>query len=224
VHYYQHHIGDFIKATARLSDAQTIAYLRLIWMYYDTERPLPDDLEVMAMKVGSSVADVQLLLKAYFVRDDAGWRHTRCDKEIADYKSHIAKKSNAGKASAERRLNTRSTPVQQSSNDSVTVVELTNNHKPITKIIAKPESVSEEVWQEFVAHRKRKKGAISALVLKNLEKQANIAGWTLDQAMAEMVSRNWQGFDASWVAAKTPTAKPASSSDREKNWLFRKSV
>jgi uncharacterized protein YdaU (DUF1376 family) len=43
MHYYQHHIGDFIKATSRLTDGQAMAYLRLLWMYYDTEKPLKPD-------------------------------------------------------------------------------------------------------------------------------------------------------------------------------------
>lgn len=85
---------------------------------------------------------------------------------------------------------------------------------------AKPDSVSEEVWQEFVAHRKRKKGSISALVLKNIEAKANIAGWTLEQAMAEMVSRNWQGFEANWVASKIPTAKQETPEERRKRLAF----
>jgi len=53
VHYYHHHIGDFVKATARLTDAQSMAYLRLIWMYYDRERPLPDDIEALAFQLGT---------------------------------------------------------------------------------------------------------------------------------------------------------------------------
>jgi len=59
MHYYQHHIGDFIKATARLSDEQSMAYLRLIWMYYDRERPLPDDIEALAFQLGSDRKDRQ---------------------------------------------------------------------------------------------------------------------------------------------------------------------
>jgi uncharacterized protein YdaU (DUF1376 family) len=214
MHYYQFHIGDYRAATAHLSNEEDLAYRRLLDMYYDTARFIPTDVQQVSRRIRCAVEDIQTVLHDFFTLTEDGWMHERCEKEIKQFELKIEQASRAGKASAERRLNRRSTDVQP-----------TINHKPITNnIVAKPASVSEEVWQEFVAHRKRKKGAISALVLKNLEKQANIAGWTLDQAMAEMVSRNWQGFDASWVTAKTPTAKPASSSDREKNWLFRKSV
>jgi uncharacterized protein YdaU (DUF1376 family) len=69
MHYYQHHIGDFVRDTSRLTDSQCMAYLRLIWMYYDTEKPLPDDPEGLAFQVGASDQDVRLILKHYFEID-----------------------------------------------------------------------------------------------------------------------------------------------------------
>ena len=208
MHYYQHHIGDFIKATARLTDSQAMAYLRLIWMYYDSEKPLPNDVDVLSMQIGLPVEDVQLLLRAYFRLEDGVWRHTRCDAEIAEYQMFVAKKSNAGKASAERRLNKRSTGVQQMLNDSSTDVQLTTNHKPITNIkapvVAKPDGVSDSVWQEFCSHRKAKKAKVTQLVLDGITSEARKAGWPLEEAMKYMIRRNWQSFEADWVS-KTPS-------------------
>jgi uncharacterized protein YdaU (DUF1376 family) len=132
MHYYQHHIGDFIKATARLSDTQTMGYLRLLWMYYDSEKPLKPDVKVLAFQIGSTVEDTELLLESFFILCENGWHHTRCDKEIADYRSFLDKKSNAGKASAERRKNKSSSDVEQVLNSSATDEQLTTNHKPIT--------------------------------------------------------------------------------------------
>ena len=132
VHYYHHHIGDFIKATARLTDAQSMAYLRLIWMYYDRERPLPDDIEALAFQLGIDEKTVQLILVSYFRLEDGCWHHTRCDAEIKEYKQLIHKRSKAGKASAEHRANTSSTPVEQVSDTQPTDVQLTNNHEPVT--------------------------------------------------------------------------------------------
>jgi uncharacterized protein YdaU (DUF1376 family) len=132
VHYYHHHIGDFIKATARLTDAQSMAYLRLLWMYYDRERPLPDDIEALAFQLGIDEKTVQLILVSYFRLEDGCWHHTRCDAEIKEYKQLIHKRSKAGKASAEHRANTSSTPVEQVSDTQPTDVQLTNNHEPVT--------------------------------------------------------------------------------------------
>ena len=132
MHYYQHHIGDFIKATARLTDSQTMAYLRLLWMYYDNEKPLKPDTKLLAFQIGATVQETELLLESFFWLADNGWHHTRCDQEIADYHAMLDKKSNAGRASAERRKHISATGVEQVLNDCSTDVQLTNNHKPIT--------------------------------------------------------------------------------------------
>ena len=225
MHYYQFHIGDYASHTRHLSLMEDLAYRRLLDFYYLHEGPIKQREIARQIGMREHEQDVLTVLNEFFISTEHGFVNPRADKEIESFRLM----AEAGKRGAAKRWakGGDSPPIGVPNDTPIATI----NHKPITNIkapsvapVAKPESVSEEVWQEFVAHRKRKKGAISALVLKNLEKQANIAGWTLDQAMAEMVSRNWQGFDASWVTAKTPTAKPASSSDREKNWLFRKSV
>jgi len=132
MHYYQHHIGDFIKATSRLSDSQTMAYLRLLWMYYDSEKPLKPDIKILAFQIGASQEDTELLLNSYFVLCENGWHQKRCDKEIEEYRELLNKKSNAGKASAEQRKNRRSTDVEQVLNSRDADVQLTINQEPIT--------------------------------------------------------------------------------------------
>jgi uncharacterized protein YdaU (DUF1376 family) len=83
MHYYSHHIGDFQRDTASLSDADTLAYLRLIWMYYDTEFPLPNEPEKLAFKIGAASDRVAMILQNYFYLDNNAWRHKRCDEELA---------------------------------------------------------------------------------------------------------------------------------------------
>lgn len=120
MHYYQHHIGDFIKDTARLTDSQCMAYLRMIWIYYDTESPLNDDADAIAFEIGANASDVhQILKRFFFLHDDGKWHHSRCDKEILDFlkKSEKARKSanarwenaNAMRTHSERNANERKT-------------------------------------------------------------------------------------------------------------------
>jgi hypothetical protein len=63
----------------------------------------------------------------------------------------------------------------------------------------KPEDVSEEAWQGWVALRQKKQATVTELVISALRKEADLLGWTLEQAMSESCLRNWQGFKASWV-------------------------
>ena len=70
-----------------------------------------------------------------------------------------------------------------------------------TKVTA-PEGVSSEVWDSFVKQRKTSRAVITQSVIKSIQKEADKAGWTLEQALAECAARGWRGFKADWVADK----------------------
>lgn len=69
----------------------------------------------------------------------------------------------------------------------------------------RPDGVSDQVWADFVAHRKAKRSTITATVIGSIEREAKLAGWTLEQALGECVARGWQGFKAEWVKGKATT-------------------
>lgn len=63
----------------------------------------------------------------------------------------------------------------------------------------KPDDVDQSVWEDFCAHRKRKKANITETAMRAIAKQAGVAGWSLNDALIESVSRGWIGFKAEWV-------------------------
>ena len=65
-----------------------------------------------------------------------------------------------------------------------------------------PEGVSLEVWQSFVKQRKTKRAQITKMVIDGIQHEADKAGWTLEDALREVVVRNWQSFKADWVKDK----------------------
>ena len=65
-----------------------------------------------------------------------------------------------------------------------------------------PEGVSPEVWDSFVKQRKASRAVITTTVIKSIQKEADKAGWTLEQALSECAARGWRGFKASWVQEK----------------------
>jgi hypothetical protein len=65
-----------------------------------------------------------------------------------------------------------------------------------------PEGVSPEVWESFVKQRKTSRAVITPTVIKSIQREADKAGWTLEQALAECAARGWRGFKADWVADK----------------------
>jgi uncharacterized protein YdaU (DUF1376 family) len=127
MHYYQFNIGDYVSHTRHLSPIEDIAYRRLLDAYYLSERPLNSGLTSVARQIGMREyeEEVGLVLSEFFVLGEDGWISNRADKEIAHFRSKIEQASRAGKASAERRSNTRSTDV-------TTDVQPTNNQEPIT--------------------------------------------------------------------------------------------
>ena len=47
---------------------------------------------------------------------------------------------------------------------------------------------------------------ISENVINSINKEAQKAGWTLEQALAECAARGWRGFKADWVKDKQTAA------------------
>lgn len=72
--------------------------------------------------------------------------------------------------------------------------------------VTKPDDVSAELWADFLKHRKQKKAPVTDRVISLIRNEAKNAGWTLEEALNEVILRNWIGFKAEWVEAKDPNA------------------
>ncbi len=195
MHYYQHHIGDFIKDTANLNDHQLATYLRMLWSYYSEERPLGKNLEDLAFAMRSDEKTVGLILRHYFKEAEDGWHHGRCDLEIAEFhakKDKAAASANARWKNAKNKTNAKQPQCDGNANASKTDANqepITNNQdkdqKPLSPtapatgaeksarkksgrfdpLTAKPENISTTAWADFCAHRHKK----SALTEKACE-------------------------------------------------------
>jgi len=139
MNYYPHHIGDFVRDTARLSDSQCMAYLRMIWMYYENESALEDDAAAIAFKIGADAFDVQQILKHFFfLHEDGLWHQARCDEEILAFR----KKSDKAKKSADARwknANAMRTHSERNANASISDANqepITTNQEPIDKTLS----------------------------------------------------------------------------------------
>ena len=218
MHYYQFHIGDYASHTRHLSLIEDIAYRRLLDFYYLHEQPIKQRDIARQIGMRDQEQDVLTVLNEFFVSTDAGFVSPRADKEIQHYHSKVEQASKAGKASAERRSNTRSTDVQP-----------TNNHKPITinqepkkkaTDVAAPNGVSPEIWDSFVKHRKAKKAPITELVMSGIAEQAILAGWSLENALKETCVRGWSSFKAEWVKTKPGFVKPISPAEQATNRIL----
>lgn len=124
MNHYPRHIGDWRSATYNLTRVQRDIYSALLDTYYDKEQPLTADMDMLAEDHGCRTVEerdaLAYILRRYFKRDGAAWRHERCDEEIAAFHNLINVRSKAGKASgsarAQRRMNTTGTRVEQTGN------------------------------------------------------------------------------------------------------------
>lgn len=83
---------------------------------------------------------------------------------------------------------------------------LETSRKKATKKAAKasavlkcPEDVPEELWKDFLEHRKHKQAPVTNRVLVLLRNEAKKAGWTLEAVINRIILRDWTGFEALWV-------------------------
>jgi uncharacterized protein YdaU (DUF1376 family) len=200
MHYYQFNIGDYVSHTRHLSPIEDIAYRRLLDAYYLSERPLNSGLTTVARQIGlrDYEQEVKIVLEEFFRLADDGWINSRADKEIAHFHSKIQQASKAGRASAERRSNARSTDVQPTNNQE----PLTNNHKPNKNTVAPPFGVKDSVWQDWLKLRKAKKAAVTQTAIDGIQREADKAGVSLQVALETCCERGWTGFKADWMQSK----------------------
>jgi uncharacterized protein YdaU (DUF1376 family) len=182
MHYYRHHIGDFRRDTASLSDTDAMAYLKLLWMYYDTEQPLPANPQLLAFKIGSNAESVQLILDAFFTLDGDFYRQKRCDAELEEYRNKGKKARDSANA---RWSNANAMRTHSDSNAKATKIDA--NQEPITNNQIKerkpvvptelPDWLNKTDWNDFVEMRKKLKKPMTDravnLMISKLETMKN---------------------------------------------------
>ena len=192
MHYYQFHIGDYATHTRHLTPIEDIAYRRLLDIYYLHERPLSDCLTTVARQINMREyeAEVDMVLTEFFDHVDGGYINRRADKEIEHYKAKVEQASRAGKASAERRINGRSTDVQP-----------TNNHKPITNNHISIDQF-ETFWKIYPKKTAKENAKKAWLKIKpNDELIAKITKAVKDQKLSER-EQQFIPHAATWLNAK----------------------
>jgi uncharacterized protein YdaU (DUF1376 family) len=206
MHYYKFNIADYRKDTGHLSTIEHGIYRQLIDWYYLDEQPIPEENQVVIrrLRLGSDeVKYLQNVLSDFFVLGKTGYTHKRIAVEIKDYSEQAEKNKNNGKLGGRpKKTQVVIDGLSDESENNPNHKPLTTNHKPVKNIatvVAPPEGVSDSVWQEFVSHRKSKKARVTQLVIDGIQKEASIAGWSLEDALKETIVRNWQSFKADWV-------------------------
>lgn len=209
MHYYQFHVSDYLHDTAHLTPEEDIVYRRLLDLYYTSERPIPNETQSVARRIRmpKQAEIVASILREFFVLQSSenSWHHKRCDELISSYQAKTqANQRNGAKGGRPKGNPTETQSVTQSEpNHNLNQEPITNNHKPVTKnktAVAAPDGVSLPVWEGFLAIREARRSPLTEAALEGIRKQADLAGWPLEKALAECNARGWQSFKAEWVA------------------------
>lgn len=207
MNYYPHHIADFNNATRHLTLVERALYRELIDRYYETEKAIPaSDFEGLARRVLAKTDEEKSALRAvlseFFTLEEGEYRHKRCDAEVLIYKEKIEKASAAGKASAlvraKKKLNKRSTGVQQALNGQSTHHTPITNHQSITKPAKKEKPTTlpaDFCISERVVKWAQEKGHHSLQAhFENFVSAAKAKGYTYldwDEAFMTAIRKNW---------------------------------
>ena len=243
MNYFPFHLGDYAAHTAHLEPMEDLAYRRLLDLYYLREGPLPADIQTTAklVRMRSMAADVESVLKEFFMLTDKGWTHDRCEIEIAHMQDKQAKARASAAASVKSRQafaakklqtsettavandNGRSTDVQEKQ----TGVELptptpTPTPTPVKEkksasapAVLCPVDVDEQVWGDWVQLRKSKRATVSLTVIAEARGEAEKAGMTLDRFLSVWCARGSQGLMADWLKPSERNQKPQLASFKQ---------
>ena len=165
MHYYPKNIGDYRRDTMNLSLLEHGVYMTLIDHYTLNEEPISlDHLDVcwtIGARTDNEKTAVCLILSKFFIKTDEGYRHKRCDEEIAQYKLRADTARENGKKGGRPKPNNNPTLTQPLTNQE----PRTNNQEPYTKLF-------EEFWKLYPhrdGNKKTKKESLAWWGKQNID-------------------------------------------------------
>lgn len=223
-----------MSKTAFLEPLEDLAYRRMLDHCYLTEKPLPSNIEEIAMliRMRTHTDSIKTVLHYFFELTAEGYVNDYVARELFAYQS----KSLKAKASAEARwskernkikdINTADSDCEGNANalredckGNANQQPLTNNHKPITNInnidSDKPKRFdfkkaligkggSIDLVEPFMAIRKTKKATNSEKAFELFMGNVEKSGMILNQVLEICIQKDWKGFDPSWLQNQKP--------------------
>lgn len=141
MNYYQFHIGDFRSGTVNMSRQARWIYRDMLDIYYDTESPLPKDIDVLLDMLGIESQDEKAIVEKHlrfkFSESESGYTHEVCDKVITEYRAKAETARGNGRLGGRPKGKQNKPSGFQSGSDPVATANpvetgLKTNHKPLT--------------------------------------------------------------------------------------------
>lgn len=217
MHFYEWNIGDYAKKTQHLTNEEDLAYRRALDMYYDTEKPLDiSNIPSLSRRLRVGIEALQNVIEEFF--PDGVNKHA--EEKIAAYYAFIDRQKNNGRLGGRPKKTQafpKPNPSQTQKNpvpsqpltteplptNPLTTDPLTNNQGK-SKAIAPAAllaalGVDEKIAADWIILRKQKKAAVTETALAGIQREAEKAGMSLENALAMCCERGWSGFKAEWL-------------------------
>lgn len=150
--WYKFHIGDYLTHTVHLSDAEDLAYRRLLDLYYMSEKEIPLDTESVSRKIRLDLDITESVLGEFFERTETGYFNIRCDAEIARYNKQVENNRQLGKLGG-RPKKTESKP-KPNPKRTLTEAETEKERNTISSV-APTLSRFDEFWNNWPASKRK---------------------------------------------------------------------
>ena len=170
---------------------------------------------------------VRVVLEEFFEQTADGWKNSRADAEIEAMREkqqkqrdkankrwhkqaqepgnasampqHEVNDATASKTDADAMPPTPTptptpTPVNTPSNEGVAP----RKRSTTATLAARPDDVSEPVWQDFQRLRREKRAPLTDTALAGVRREADKAGVPMEVALSYCCEAGWQGFNAGW--------------------------
>lgn len=216
------YIADYLADTAHLTTVEHGAYLLLIMNYWQRGKRLSNERLANVVRMSNEQwNEIETTVKEFFVEDENGnWVHERIERDLEKFRNKSEKARAAGKASArakaekkrekgdaQQTLNERSTNVEQTFNhtDTDTDTEVKENTNVFSKknagenkTFVLPEWIPSQLWDEFLAIRKKHHKLTNShrqkkLLVTALEKIVQ-SGEPVEHAMNRAILSEWKSF------------------------------
>lgn len=128
MHYYKFNIKDWTRDTAHLSVIEEGVYRRLLDHYYESEKPIPSEtnMVIRRLRLGGHEDVLSVILAEFFEAREDGHHHARCDDEIGKYHAKAgANRENGKRGGRPKKTEENPNGFENEPTDNL-------NHKPLT--------------------------------------------------------------------------------------------
>lgn len=210
------HIGDFLSGTMHMDTLEKGAYIMLLLAHYQVgETGLPNDDKKLARIAGVSgkiwsriketVTEKFEERNGFLVQKVVLECLQRVHDNSSKQRIKALKRHGAGDAAAQpQQCQPKPKPKPSIlSKDNITPLTPRGESKRSrSRSIERPGDVTENTWDDFLAHRKMKRATVTETVIKKFRDEAGKAGISLQEAIEVCISNGWQGFNASWMKGR----------------------